>query len=84
MGTPKYIVEEMTVITVRLRARKLYLERAIRHLYPLELSCDIAALAEYYTFSAKAEEFRQRRDASEITKISNDLTDDDRERPLNK
>ena len=80
----KYMPGEITVeITVRLRARISYLERAIRHLCPLELSCDITALTQEHTMNSESEEFRPRRNASEITRVRiNELANDDREGPF--
>ena len=54
---------------VKLRAEKLYLKRAIQHLYLLELSCDITARTQKDTKNGEAEEFRPRKNASEIVRI---------------
>ena len=55
--------------TVTLRAEKLYLKRAIQHLYLLELSSDITARIQRDTKNGEAEEFRPRKNASEIVRI---------------
>ena len=55
--TELYPGRDSKVKTVRLRAGKSYLERAIQHLYPLELSCDITAPTQEHTMNAEAEEF---------------------------
>ena len=55
--------------TVKLRAEKLYLKRAIQHLYLLELSPDITARIQRDTKNGEAEEFRPRKNASEIVRI---------------
>ena len=52
------------VRVVRLRAGKAYLERAIQHLYPLEISCDnvkSTAASKPSTLSPAAKEFQPRR-----------------------
>ena len=48
----------------RLRAGKSYLERAIQHLYPLELSCDRTAVGNQVPMNADAPPFRPRRPAA--------------------
>ena len=48
----------------RLRAGKSYLERAIQHLYPLELSCDRTAVGNQIPMNADAPPFRPRRPAA--------------------
>ena len=69
---------------VRLRAGKSYLEKVVQHLYPLEMSCDIAPSTKEPTMNANAEEFRPRRNASEIARIRIiDLANDGMEEPLN-
>ena len=69
---------------VRLRAGKLYLERAIQHLYSLGLSYDMKAPTQEHTMDAEAKEFRPRRNANEMARVRiNDLANDDREGPFN-
>ena len=67
------------VRAVRLRAGKLYLQWAIQHLNPLELSCDIVAPTQEHTINEEAEEFRPKRNVSKIHDLGNDY----RERPFN-
>ena len=52
------------VRVVKLRASKNYLERAVQHLYPLELSCNRTVEATQATLDAQAPAFRPRRDAA--------------------
>ncbi len=66
---PLGIVEELykgrdgVVRAVKLRAGKTYLERAVNHLYPLELSCDRTESVPVQ-LDPKAPSFRPRRDAA--------------------
>ena len=46
------------VRVVRLRAGKSYIEHAIQHLYPLELSCDMPAKRNKTPLDAQAPEFK--------------------------
>lgn len=67
---PLGIVEELykgrdgVVRAVKLRAGKSYLERAVNHLYPLELSCDRSEVKEPVQLDPGAQTFRPRRDAA--------------------
>ena len=54
---------------VKLRAGKSYLEQAAQHLYLLEISCDITPSTKEPIMNVSAEEFRPRRNASEIARI---------------
>lgn len=56
---------------VELRTSKTTLERAVQHLYPLELSCDIAPKNGNVTstLNAEANEFRPKRNASAIARV---------------
>ena len=70
---------------VKLRAGKSYLERAVQHLYPLEISSDITPSTEEPSMNVNAEEFRPRRNASEIARIMiTELANDEMEELLNK
>ena len=72
------------VVAVIFRDGKSYLERAIQHLYPLEVSCDITAPTEEHTMNAEVEKFWPRRNVSEITRVRiNDLANDNGEGPFN-
>ena len=48
------------VVAVIFRDGKSYLERAIQHLYPLEVSYDITAPTEEHTMNAEVEKFQPR------------------------
>ena len=48
----------------KLRAGKCYLERAVQHLYPLELSCDRRAVETKAPLNADTPAFRPRRPAA--------------------
>ena len=51
----------------RLRAGKLYLERAVQHLAPMELACDgppLGSAEKQQTMNVKAKEFRPKRKAA--------------------
>ena len=69
---PLGIVEELfegrdgVVRAVKLRAGKTLLERAIQHLYPLELKCDKAPerATALSNLNVEAQAFRPRRDAA--------------------
>ena len=69
------IVEELivgrdgVVRTVKLRAGKSYLERAVQQLYPLELSCDKSTEAENPPLNPEAPAFRPRRDAAVAARL---------------
>ena len=52
------------VVDEKLRAGKTYLERAVNHLYPLELSCDRTETKEPINLNPEAASFRPRRDAA--------------------
>ncbi|CAB4044293.1 Pro-Pol poly [Paramuricea clavata] len=52
------------VRAVKRRAGKTYLERAVNHLYPLELSCDRTETKEPINLNPEAAPFRPRRDAA--------------------
>ena len=52
------------VRAAKLRAGKAYLERAVQHLYPLELSCDRTVEAPKAALNAHAPAFRYKRDAA--------------------
>ncbi|XP_057294575.1 uncharacterized protein LOC130623094 [Hydractinia symbiolongicarpus] len=56
---------------VELRTSKNTLERAVQHLYPLELSCDIAPKNDNVTstLNAEANEFRPKRNASAKARV---------------
>ena len=70
---------------MKLRAGKSYLERAVQHLYPLEISSDITPSTEEPSMNVNAEEFRPRRNASEIARIMiTELANDEMEELLNK
>ena len=70
---------------VKLRAGKSYLERAVQHLYPLEISSDITPSTEEPSMNVNAEEFRPRRNVSEIARIMiTELANDEMEELLNK
>ena len=73
--TDVYPGEDGKVRAVRPRAGKTYLEKVVQHLYPLEMSCDIAPSTKEPTMNVNAEEFRPRRNAS-------DLANDGMEEPL--
>ena len=66
---PLGVVEELYkgrdgfVRAVKLRAGKTYLERAVTHLYPLELSCDRTENGEPTPLNPDAPSFRPKRDA---------------------
>ena len=69
---------------VSLRTGKLYLERAILHLYLLELVCNIKVPAQEHKTNEEAEEFQPRRNTSEIARVRlNNLTNDVTEGPFN-
>ena len=67
---PLGIVEELIVGNnevvrgARLRAGKSHIERAVQHLYPLELSCDRSTPAAPRPLNPEAETYRPRRDAA--------------------
>ena len=82
--TDVYPGKDGKVRAVKLRPGKSYLERAVQHLYPLEISCDITPSTEEPTMNVNAEEFWPRRNASEIARIRIiDLANDGMEEPLN-
>ena len=69
---------------VKLRAGKWYLEIAVQHLYPSDLSCDITASTQEHMMNAEAEAFRPRRNPSEIARVRiNDLVNNERQGPFN-
>ena len=58
------------VRVARLRAGKNHLERAVQHLYPLELSCDISkSKAATLTLDPNVQEFKPTREAAVAAKI---------------
>ena len=63
----------------RLRAGKSYLERAIQHLYPLELSCDDWERPQQAQMNPAAREFRPRRTAAVDAEAINDILMEDEE-----
>ena len=70
---------------VELRAGKSYLEQAVQYLYRLEIFCDITPSTDEPTMDVNAEEFRPRRNASEIARIMiTELANDEMEELLNK
>ena len=66
MGIVKELMpgRDGVVRAVKLRAGKNYLERAVQHLYPLELSCNRTVEATEVALNAQAPAFRPRRDAA--------------------
>ena len=56
------------VRAVRLRAGRSYLERAIHHLYPMELSCDRTTDQRDASLNAQAPEFVSRRMAAAVAR----------------
>ena len=69
MGVVKkiYVGKDDVVRAVELRTGKgINLERAIQHLYPLELYCDVE---EPKQLNAEAKEFRPTRNAAAIARI---------------
>ena len=64
--TNVYPGKDGKVRAVKPRAGRCYFERVVQHLYPLEISCDITPSTEEPTMNVNAEEFRPRRNASEI------------------
>ena len=63
----------------KLRAGRATLERAVQHLYPLELSCDRPAQKPSAVLNANAPIFRPRRDAAVAAAIRLQEVDDDDE-----
>ena len=54
----------------KLRAGKNTLERAVQHLYPLELSCDVTRAAQKkQELKVTANEFRPKRDAAAAAEV---------------
>ena len=53
----------------KLKTGKSTLERAVQHLYPLELQCDDATVTRTTKLNANAREFRPRRDAAAIVTL---------------
>ena len=53
------------VRAVRLRSRKLYLERPVQHLFPLELACDMTTVEPIATLNAEAATFTSKRSAAQ-------------------
>ena len=83
--TDAYPGKDAKVSAVKLRAGKSYLERAVQHLYPLEISSDITPSTEEPSMNVNAEEFRPRRNASEIARIMiTELANDEMEELLSK
>ena len=71
LGVVKKMYEgsDDVVRAVKLRAGKSYMERAVQHLYPLELSCD-KTNGEESELNPKSPEFRPRRNAAEIARLN--------------
>ena len=67
------------VRAARLRAGKSYLERAIQHLYPLELSCDNWERPQQAPMNPAAREFRPRRRAAVDAETINEIVLEDEE-----
>ena len=76
---------------VRVKTSKSYLERAVQHLYPLELSCDIDETSirtdensQKETLNPAAREFRLKRNAAAIAelKISDVIQEQDEPPPV--
>ena len=72
-GTWVYIVvkffqgRDAVVRAVKRKAGKSYLERAVQHLFPLELSCDQEQrVREYPSLNPRAREFRSVRRAAAV------------------
>ena len=57
------------VRAVRLRAGKNHLERAIQHLYPLELSCDGESATPTGRLNPETPAFRPTRDAAAAARV---------------
>lgn len=53
------------VRAVRLRSGKLYLERPVQHLFPLELACDMTTVEPIATLNAEAPMFTSKRSAAQ-------------------
>eukprot|EP00112_Aurelia_sp_Birch-Aquarium-sp1_P023331 Seg6901.3 transcript_id=Seg6901.3/GoldUCD/mRNA.D3Y31 product="hypothetical protein" protein_id=Seg6901.3/GoldUCD/D3Y31 len=67
----------------KLRAGKSTLERAVQHLYPLELQCDNATVTTATELNADAREFRPRRDAAAIATLRmKDQMEEENNEPL--
>eukprot|EP00112_Aurelia_sp_Birch-Aquarium-sp1_P001131 Seg1117.2 transcript_id=Seg1117.2/GoldUCD/mRNA.D3Y31 product="hypothetical protein" protein_id=Seg1117.2/GoldUCD/D3Y31 len=67
----------------KLRAGKSTLERAVQHLYPLELQCDDATVTRTTELNADAREFRPRRDAAAIATLRmKDQMEEENQEPL--
>ena len=82
-----------SVGAVRVKTSKSYLERAVQHLYPLELSCDADrndsyqaekdATTESDKLNPTATEFRPKRNAAAIAELNvSDVIQNEREPPL--
>ena len=64
------------VRAVKLRAGKSYMERAVEHLYPLELSCDVKPKEkprQQPMLNIEAQVFRPRRAAAELARLRNQV-----------
>ena len=62
----------------------MYLERVIQRLYPLTLWCDSTAPTQEHFNNAEAEEFRPRRNTSEIAQVRiNGVANYEKECPFN-
>ena len=73
-----------TTRAVKLLTGKSYLERAVRHLYPLELRCDQKMLKEANEnqFDVNPKEFQSRRNAAVIATVKvNDQIENEHEVP---
>ena len=72
LGVVKKMIEgsDVVVRAVKLRVGTSYMERAVQHLYPLELSCDKTNGEESELLNPKSHEFRPRRNAVEIARIN--------------
>ena len=65
----KYILEKIAKWEQWNWAGKCYLEQAVQHPYPLEISCDITPSTKEPTMNVNAEEFWPRWNTSEIAWI---------------
>ena len=59
---------ERVIRAGKLRVRKSYMEQAVQHLYPLELSCDRAVMEPLIPLSTDAPEFTPRRAAAQVAR----------------
>ena len=66
--TKTYVGKDGIVRAVELRTSRCILERAIQHLYPLELFCDESTTSEQ-ELNVEADEFRPKRNAAAIARF---------------